>query len=149
MSKQIKNNEDLFEFAKLLSYQTDFNEVLRLIAHQSTQFLKADLALIEMVNPDTRETVKTIFKDGKYNEMEEYRSIHINIGGWIINYKKPFYSKNIHTDKRFLKGQFNDVSLQSVIGVPLVVEGIIIGALILLYNNRSEFVNKKDRKSVV
>ncbi len=141
MSKQIKHSEDLFEFAKILSYQTDFNEVLRLVAHQSTQFLRADLALILMVNPDTRETVKTVMRDGKYSEQEEYRTIHINVGGWIISYRKSFISKDIHNDKRFLKGQFDDVVVKSVIGVPLIVEGIIIGALILLYNNRSEYVN--------
>ena len=141
MSKQIKHSEDLFEFAKILSYQTDFNEVLRLVAHQSTQFLRADLALILMVNPDTRETVKTVMRDGKYSEQEEYRTIHINVGGWIINYRKSFFSKDIHNDKRFLKGQFDDVVVKSVIGVPLIVEGIIIGALILLYNSRTEYVN--------
>ncbi|MEN8192031.1 MAG: sigma-54-dependent Fis family transcriptional regulator [Bacteroidota bacterium] len=143
MSKQIKHSEDLFEFAKILSYQTDFNEVLRLVAHQSTQFLKADLALILMVNPDTRETVKTVIRDGKYSEHEEYRKIHINVGGWIINYQKTYLSKDIHKDNRFLKGQFNDVNIKSVVGVPLVVEGIVIGTLLLLYKNKSEYANKK------
>ena len=143
MSKQIKHSEDLFEFAKILSYQTDFNEVLRLVAHQSTQFLRADLALILMVNPDTRETVKTVMRDGKYSEQEEYRAIHINIGGWIINYQKSFFSKDIHHDKRFLKGQFDDVNIKSVVGAPLVIEGIVIGTLLLLYKNKSEYVNTK------
>ncbi|MEJ2635552.1 MAG: hypothetical protein P8184_09700 [Calditrichia bacterium] len=44
------------EFAKILGQQTDFQEVLRLVTNKAAQFLKADLALILMLNPDTRET---------------------------------------------------------------------------------------------
>jgi len=141
LTQQIKNNEDLITFAKILSHQTDFQEVLRLVAHKSAQFLKADLALILMINPDTRETIKTVMKDGKSTEQLEFRKIHIHIGGWIINYKKSFLSKNIYRDKRFTKGSFDGLNLKSVLGVPLIVEGIIIGALILLYQKPSEYVN--------
>ncbi len=103
MLKQFQNNTDLITFAKILAQQTDFDEVLRLVAHKSTQLLKADLALILMVNPDTRETINTVIKDGRNYEQKAYRKIHINIGGWIINYKKSFLSKDIHKDKRFTK----------------------------------------------
>jgi len=132
--------DDLFELAKTLSHQTDFQEILRLVANKSAQLLRADLALILMVNPDTRETIKTIIRDGKSSEQEGFREIHTNIGGWIINYKKSFFSKDIHKDKRFTKGIFTEIPIKSVVGVPLIVEDIIIGTLILLYKISSDFV---------
>jgi len=135
MNQHIYNAENLFEFAKILGQQTDFQEVLRLVAHKSAQFLKADLALILMLNPNTRETIKTIIKDGKHIDQKEYRDIHIHVGGWIINNKKPFLSPKIQNDDRFVKGLFDKVPLKSVAGVPLIIEGIIIGALILLYRD--------------
>ncbi len=96
MKQQSINTTDLFEFAKILGQQTDFQEVLKLVANKSAQFLKADLALVLMLNPDTRETVKTIIKDGNLLK-KEYRDIHIHVGGWIINncqtISKPSYSK--------------------------------------------------------
>jgi transcriptional regulator with GAF, ATPase, and Fis domain len=141
LSQQSIQNEDIIEFAKILGQQTDFQEVLRLVAHKATQFLKADLALILMLNPDTRETVKTIIKDGKHIDQKEYRDIHIHIGGWIVNNSKPFFSQNIQKDNRFVKGLFDKVPIKSVAGVPLIIEGIIIGALILLYKNPQDFVN--------
>ena len=133
MKQQSENTNDLIEFAKLLGQQSDFQEILRLVAHHSAQILKADLALILMLNPDTRKTVKTIFKDGKTIEQKEYRDIHIHIGGWIINHKKSFLSHNIQKDDRFAEGLFDKIPIQSVAGAPLVIEGTIIGALILLY----------------
>ena len=141
MSHSAQKTEDLFDFAKILGQQTEFHEILRLVAHKSAQSLKADLALILMLNPDTRETVKTIIKDGKYIEQKAYQDIHIYVGGWIINNQKHFLSRNLQKDDRFIKGLFDQVPIQSVAGVPLIVEGTIIGALILLYRESSDFVN--------
>ena len=141
MLQSINSAEDLFEFAKILGQQTDFQEVLRLVAHKSTQSLKADLALVLMLNPDTRETVKTIIKDGKSIEQQEYRNIHIHVGGWIVNNNKPFLSNHIQKDDRFVKGLFDEVPLKSVAGVPLIAEGIVIGTLMLLYKSDLETSN--------
>jgi Nif-specific regulatory protein len=139
LNKKIGNTEDLFEFAKILGQQTNFQEVVRLVANKSSQLLKADLALILMLNPDTRKTVKTIFKEGKSIEQKEYRDIHIHVGGWIIQNQKPFFSPHIQRDERFVKGLFDKVPLKSVAGVPLIIEGVIIGALIMLYLDISEY----------
>lgn len=143
MSLQNTNKEDLFELAKILSHQTDFQEILRLVALKSSQLLRADQALILMVNPDTRETIKTVIKNGKSTEQDNHREIHTNIGGWIIHYKKSFLSKDIHKDKIFSKGIFDNVDVKSVIGVPLIVENIIIGTLILLYKKSSDSVRSE------
>jgi Nif-specific regulatory protein len=133
MVKQYIYTDDFFEFAKILGQQTDFQEVLRLVAHKSAQFLKADLALVLMLNPDTRETVITIIKEGKLLEQKEYRNVHIHVGGWIVSKGKSIVSNNIQTDDRFSKGLFEEVPFKSVVGVPLISEGIIVGALLLLY----------------
>jgi len=137
-----KYDDNLFEIAKILGQQTDFNEVLRIVAQESSQMLKADLALVLMLNPDTRETVKTIFKEGQSVKQKEYLDIHIHIGGWIITNRKPFLSHHIQKDDRFAKGLFDKVPIKAVIGVPLVIEGIIIGALMMLYRDSSDFINK-------
>ncbi len=145
MLQQNVHTDDLLNFAKILGLQTDFQEVLKLVAHKSTQLLKADLALILMLNPDTRETVKTVIKDGKDIKKDEYRDIYIHVGGWVITNSKPFHCKNIHKDNRFVKGLFKNVDVKSVSGVPLIIEGIIFGALILLYKN---IFNKFDSNSI-
>jgi len=154
LSKEIRNNSEYFEVARILGQQSDFQEIVRLVAQKSAQFLKADLALILMLNPDTRKTVKTIFKDGKTIEQKEYRDIHIHVGGWIINHKKPFLSKNIQKDDRFAEGLFDKIPIKSVAGAPLVIEGTIIGALILLYrdaaqSNNPDLINSLQNMSAI
>ena len=84
MEKQIVDSNNLLDLAKILGLQTDAQEVLKMVAQNTSQLLKADLALILLLNPDTRETVKTIIRDGKDINQNEYRNIHIHVGGWII-----------------------------------------------------------------
>ncbi len=148
MKQQSIYTEDLIEFAKVLGQQTDFQEIIRLIANKAAQIFKADLAIILMLNPNTRKTVKTIFKNGKSVEQKEYRDIYIHVGGWITNYCKPFISKQIQNDERFAKGLFDKIPINAVAGVPLAIEGIIIGALILLYKEPSGFDNSELIKSL-
>jgi len=62
------------------------------------------------------------------------------VGGWIINHKQSFQSQHIQEDDRFAKGLFDKIPIKSVAGAPLVIEGTIIGALILL--NRDPEQNK-------
>lgn len=141
MSQQIPNQDNLLELAKTLIRQTNFQEVLRLVANKSSQFLRADQALILMVNPATRETIKTIMRNGKSMESDNCREIYTNVSGWILHYKKSFLSKDIHKDKRFSKDLFKSINVTSIIGVPLIVENVIIGTIILLYQNSSDYVN--------
>ena len=138
----IANRETLFELARLLGRQTDFQEVLKIVAQKSAQILNADSAIILMLNPDTRETVKTIIKDGKSVDQRQFHNVRIHVGGWIVDEKKSFLSDTIRTDKRFAEGLFDSVPAKSVVGVPLLIEGIIIGALIVLYEDSIDIKNK-------
>ncbi len=131
----------LIEMAKNLGQQTNFKETLRVVAHQSAHLLEADLALVLMLNPETRETVRTIVRDGKSIEQKEYREIHIHVGGWIISKGTFFISKDIQRENRFARGLFDNVPAKSVAGVPLISDRIIIGALILLYRNSPDFID--------
>ena len=129
------NTDNLFEWVKLLGQQTDLQTVLDLVVKQSIRIFHADSVVILMVNPDTRETLKTIYKNERKSTTDEHHRINIHVGGWIIKYCKSFYSKNIQTDRRFAKDLFVDIPMNTILGVPLMIEGTVIGALILLYKD--------------
>ena len=124
--------ESLIELASILAKQNDFDEILRLITQKISSLLNAETALIMMVNPRTRETIKTLYKEGEENTDEQYRFIHTYFSGWVIDHKYGFVSQNIKDDSRFNQNLFKDVQLKSVMCVPFSVEDIVIGTLLLL-----------------
>ena len=123
---------ELIEVAHALVQQNEYDEVLRLVGQKATQLLDAEATLILMINPRTRNTVKTLFRESVKKEDRAYRSIQTHISGWIIKNNRPFSSVDIHKDDRFKRGLFQNTSIKCVLGVPIRIEGITIGTLVLL-----------------
>ncbi len=129
--------ESLLELASILEQQNDFQEVLRLVTHKAANLMEAETVLIMMINPLTRETVKTIYKEDKGAENKRYSFMHTYLSGWVINNHKAFFSGDIHTDSRFNQDVLKDLPLKSVMCAPLTAEGMITGSLLI--------INKHDR----
>jgi transcriptional regulator with GAF, ATPase, and Fis domain len=124
--------ESLLELASILEQQTDFKEVLRLVAQKSASLMEAETALVMMINPSTRETVKTIYREDKGAEDKRHQFVHTYFSGWVIDNRQAFFSGDIHEDGRFNRDVLKDLSLKSVMCAPLTAEGMITGSLLLL-----------------
>jgi transcriptional regulator with GAF, ATPase, and Fis domain len=126
--------ESLIELASILAKQNDFDEVLRLITQKTSSLLNAETVLIMMINPRTRETIKTLYKEGEENLDGPYKYIHTYLSGWVIDKNCGFVSQNIKDDSRFNKDLFRDINIKSVMCVPFSVDGLVIGTILLIRN---------------
>jgi transcriptional regulator with GAF, ATPase, and Fis domain len=133
----MNNVEALIELATVLEKQNDFEEVLRLISQRAAGLLDAETALIMMINPSTRVTVKTIFKEEKEHGDSRYQRTQSYFSGWIIEHQCGFAAPDLGKDVRFNKNILKGLPLTSAMGVPFVAEGMIFGTLLLM-NNISE-----------
>ncbi len=76
--------ESLIELSAVLIQQNEYQEILRLVAEKASVHLEAEAVMIMMINPRTRQSVKTIFKDVKETEESRYHTVQTHVGGWII-----------------------------------------------------------------
>ena len=58
MTNNIENPEPLFELAAILSQQTDFQEILRIVTSRISVLLNSDYVSIVMIHPRTQDTIK-------------------------------------------------------------------------------------------
>ena len=142
MEDKIKSNyipklESLIELAQILGQQSDYEEVLRLVVEKASQLVNSDSALVMMINPKTRDTIKTIYAERNMDD-EQNHFLHINISGWVILNNSSLISSDIKSDDRFRKKLFDKVQTKSAICVSFRVENIIIGTLLLL-NGESNY----------
>lgn len=121
----------LIELGTMLGQQSDFHEILRLVTQKAASLLHADTASIMMINPRTRETVKTILMQGHQYSQRQLQEVQTHLSGWIIKNKKRFVSANLKTDPQFRKHLFKDSPIDSALGVPFRCEGIILGTLLV------------------
>lgn len=130
--------ERLIELASVLGQQNDYQEILRLVSQKASNFLDAQNAILMMINPRTRQTVKTIFKEAGAGNQPGFSGLQTHVSGWIITNKQSFKSENIKIDKRFSKNLFEDISIESVLGVPLFSENILFGTLLIFGVNSND-----------
>jgi hypothetical protein len=64
-SRENQHLSVLVEVAEILGQESDFHEILRVVANKAASLLRAEIALIMMINPLTRQTVKTVIKAGQ------------------------------------------------------------------------------------
>jgi len=123
--------ESFIDLAQLLGQQNDYEEVLRLVTEKASNLVNSDASLIMMINPKTRNTIKTIYAERNVSDVQN-NVVHTIISGWVILNNTSLLSPDIKSDSRFQKKPFDKV--KSAICVPLRVEKIIIGTLLLLNN---------------
>lgn len=129
----------LIELAEMLCRQGGYEEVLRLAVEKASSLVNADSALIMMINPKTRDTIKTIYAEKKLPD-EQNHFLHTNICGWVLINNTSLLSQGIKSDARFRKNIFEKTCAGSVLCVPLRIENTIIGTILLLNNeNRPAF----------
>lgn len=132
MKPETPKYESLLELAVILSQQTDFQEILRVTAQKAASLLNAETATIMMINPQTRNTVRTVMREGREDDPQQFHAVQTHVSGWIIKHQRPFASADLKTDPSFARNLFAGIPIKTALGVPLRVEGLIIGTLILL-----------------
>lgn len=142
---EFEKQERLFELAAALGRQNEFDEILRVVTQQAASLLSAETALLFMLNPQTQQTMKTIFRQGEHGKHESrYHAIHLEISGWVMKNKRALFSANIKDDSRFGKKRYQDLPLKSVMCAALCNEGMTIGSLLLLNHARDGEFNARD-----
>jgi Nif-specific regulatory protein len=134
----------LIDLASLLGQQSDFQEVLRLVTQTAAAIIQSDIALLMMLNPQTRETVKTIYSKGREFKEQKYHFIHTNISGWVIDNNCSFLTNDLANDHRFRKNLFKECPIISALCIPLRIEGILVGTLLLLNITRGHAFSEED-----
>jgi len=122
----------LLELASLLQYQSNIEESIRLCIKRVDEWIPSATVTISIINPRTRETVKTVFAKGYDRDKRQIHFIQTNVAGWIQTSDRTFVTKNILHDPRFQKNLFQDIQIKKTLGVPLRSQGSVFGTILLL-----------------
>jgi Nif-specific regulatory protein len=137
-------SETLIDLARLLGEQNEFEEILRLISQKTSHLLQAELTLIMMINPKTRQTIKTVFSEGEKTKEQKYHTLNTSVSGWVIKNETPLISKDIQSDSRFRQSVFKDIPVKSALCVPLRSENLIFGTLSLFRKIDTDVLSNSD-----
>lgn len=140
-NKKYDLQESLFDLASILSEQTDFSEILRVISTKTVSIFGAEAASIVMVNPRTQETLKTVIKEEKTLNKEDHQLVQTNIIGCSMKNNLPFLSNDLKNDTRFRADLFSDTFVSSAMCVPLRYRGNNFGYIVVIITDKKQNYN--------
>jgi hypothetical protein len=135
----------LYETANDLTAIRDVDAILAAIVRRARSLLHADMTYLSL-NDEADGASYMKVTDGALTP--EFRRLRLPLGtgllGLVAQTGEPYYTEDYQHDARFLHREFIDSAvdgekIRAILGVPLTVEGKVIGALLAVHRNVRRF----------
>ncbi len=123
----------------------DVDEILAAIVRRARQLLHADMTYLSLNDEEEGASYMRV-TDGALTA--EFRDLRLPLGtgllGLVAQAGAPYYTDDYQADDRFLHRDYIDTAvagekIRAILGVPLVVEGTVIGALLAVHRTVRQF----------
>ena len=142
----INKNEEIIGLAKLLKEIGDHSEILRIVNQKIYDWMKSDVELITMLNPITRNTIRTIGRNEKSRrQFGKYHNINNVITGWVIKNRKSFLSNDLKKDEIFNLFNKDRSMFSTALCSPIMFSGKIIGTILMMNQDPEKIFTDNDR----
>ncbi len=135
----------LYETARDLTAIRDLDEILAAIVRRARQLLHADMTYLSL-NDEAEGASYMKVTDGALTP--EFRQLRLPLGtgllGLVAQAGAPYFTEDYQADERFLHRDYIDSAVEgeqirAILGVPLSVEGKVIGALLAVHRTVRPF----------
>ena len=135
----------LYETASDLTAIRDVDSILAAIVRRARQLLNADMTYLSL-NDQTDGASYMKVTDGALTP--EFRSLRLPLGtgllGLVAQMGAPYFTEDYQSDERFLHRGYIDEAvageeIRAILGVPLTVDGRVIGALLAVHREVRPF----------
>ena len=128
----------LNDIATAVSSTSSLEHIIELIVHKCIKHLKVEQATITLLDARQQETpFRTIIRGADTSsEILPYR-LDAELTGWMLKNQKPLLVNDLQKDSRFQAKDGDKYPIHSVLSVPLVLKGRMVG-LLNLFNKRTE-----------
>ena len=134
----------LNELALAASMTTDVNQVLDTIVQKSIKAVRAEQGSIMRVTTQADAPLKTLIrKEDLSTEILGYR-VGTHISGWVLKHKQPLIIEDLAKDERFNLGSTEINDIRTVLCVPILIRGQLIGVLTMVNKKTAEPFNQND-----
>ncbi|MET1059571.1 MAG: GAF domain-containing protein [Nocardioides sp.] len=135
----------LYDTANDLTAIRDLDTILTAIVRRARQLLHADMTYLSL-NDEADGASYMKVTDGALTP--EFRELRLPLGtgllGLVAQSGAPYFTEDYQSDDRFVHREFIDSAvdgekIRAILGVPLVVEGHVIGALLAVHRTVRPF----------
>jgi HD-GYP domain-containing protein (c-di-GMP phosphodiesterase class II) len=147
LQKKIKRLETLVDTSLAFSSILDIEELLNLVLQKAELVMEAETSSVFRIDESKKELYFQIARGKKGKEAKEIRvPMGKGIVGWVAEHGKPLLVPDVTKDPRWYKGVDKKTKFvtRSIIAVPLISKGKVIGVAEVLNKKGNRFFNDDD-----
>ncbi len=137
----------LNEIATTISSARSLDDIVSLIIKKCVKHLNVEQGAVLLLNKEEggnpfRTMVR---KADTSSETLPYR-LNTQLTGWMLKHQQPLLINNIKEDPRFQDMEFDNLAVKSLVGVPLLLKGRIIGVITVFNKKHGQNFSETDQR---
>ncbi len=145
--KRVKRLETLIHTSMIFSSILDIDDLLNTVLRKAEEVMDAEASSVFRIDEAANELYFITARGAKGKEAKEIRvPMGKGIVGWVAKHGKPLLVADVRKDPRWFKGVDKKTKFvtRSIIAVPLISRGKIIGVAEVLNKRNNQHFNKID-----
>ncbi|MCK4673464.1 GAF domain-containing protein [candidate division WOR-3 bacterium] len=147
LQEKIKRLETLIDTSLVFSSILDLSELLNIVLNKAEEVMEAEASSVFLIDKAKRELYFITARGEKGKEAKEIRvPMGKGIVGWVAEHGRPLLVPDVTKDPRWFKGVDKKTKFvtRSIIAVPLISKGKIIGVSEVLNKKGNRYFNEND-----
>lgn len=147
-NQKIKRLEHLIELTKHINSTLELEKLLDNMLQISTDMLQAEASSILLLDEDKDELIFTAATGEKKDKLKDIRiPVGEGIAGWVARENKSVLVADVQNDPRFFRKVDQNTAFKttSIIAVPLLTKGKLIGVVEVLNKKNNKQFNEEDK----
>jgi HD-GYP domain-containing protein (c-di-GMP phosphodiesterase class II) len=147
LQKKVRRLETLVTTSMIFSSTLDLDELLDIILHKAEEVMDAEASSVFRIDEESNELYFVTARGAKGKEAKEIRvPMGKGIVGWVAKHGEPLLVADVKKDRRWFKGVDKKTKFvtRSIIAVPLVTKGKIVGVAEVLNKRGNRKFNTAD-----
>jgi len=145
LEQQVADFERLHEVLETISSASRVDDTLNRIVEATLELCNADQASIFLVGPESSQDAKTLIRKGSSGKEKLDHYLNNLLSGWIYKNQKPLLTGDPGPilGPENIRRKYADIT--SILSVPLVLQGEIIGMINLITLKQQKFSSRELR----
>ncbi|MEO0129853.1 MAG: HD domain-containing phosphohydrolase [candidate division WOR-3 bacterium] len=147
LKKKIRDLETLIDASLVFSSTLDIDTLINIILQKAEELMDAEASSVFRIDEEKNELYFITARGEKGKEVKEIRiPMGKGIVGWVAQHKKPLLVPDVTKDPRWFSGVDKKTKFvtRSILAVPLMVKGKIIGVAEVLNKRGNKQFNEDD-----
>jgi sigma-B regulation protein RsbU (phosphoserine phosphatase) len=137
----------LHDIATAISSAWSLERIMELIVRKSIKHCKAEQGAVMLFDPeDEAKPFHTMIRRAETSRNVLPYSLDTQLTGWMLKYRKPLVTNDLQGDSRFSVEPREDQPIRSVLSVPLLFKGRMIGSLNVFNKRVPEGFTQDDQR---